>query len=300
MANAIAPADLLAFIESGPRALDSAQKAVDYLLKEAGDRLGLAGGTILHALADVKLHAPRPGLGNRIACAGGNYAQHSAGMAVAHGGSPITPEQIREDARKAGMWGFWKVGLDVVGPDGDVVYPSRTQRFDYEGEVAVVLGKRGKDLTESQARDLIWGVTMLCDWSIRDSGGKPRGMSFNLGKNFDTATSLGPCIIVGELDPQNVDLETKINGELRQRYNSRDMTFSFAEYIAFLSEDFTLLPGDIVSGGTGAGTAMDSSPRNAEGVSAPDKFLKPGDAVEISSPRVGVLRAQIVAKDAGK
>ena len=300
MAVALAPADLGAFIESGPRALESAQKAIDYVLQEAGDRRGLNGVAVLHELSDVKLHAPKPSAASRIACAGGNYAQHAAGMAAAHGRESITPEAIREEARKAGMWGFWKVGLDVLGADGEVIYPARTQRLDYEGEVAVILGKRGKDLSQVQARDMVWGVTLLCDWSIRDGGGKPRSVNFNLSKNFDTSTSLGPCIIVGELDPQNVDVETKVNGEVRQRYNSRDMTFSLAEYIEFLSQDFTFLPGDIVSGGTGAGTAMDSSPRGADGSSSPEKFLKPGDAVEVSSPRIGSLRAQILSKNSSK
>jgi 2-keto-4-pentenoate hydratase/2-oxohepta-3-ene-1,7-dioic acid hydratase in catechol pathway len=296
MANALAPADLSAFIDSGPRALENSQKAIDYTLKEAGSQLGLAGGRVLHALGEVKLHAPKPGLASRIACAGGNYAQHSAGMQTAQGGETMTAQQMFEKARSAGMWGFWKVGRDAVGPDEDVIYPSRTKRMDYEGEVAVILGKPGKDVTQAQARDMVWGVTLLNDWSIRDGRGQPRSMSFNLGKNFDTSTSIGPCIIVGELDPQTLDVQTTVNGEVRQKYNSKDMTFSFAEYIEYLSQDFTFLPGDLVSGGTGAGTAMDSSPRNPEGGSAPDRFLKPGDAVEVSSPQVGALRNNIVAK----
>lgn len=296
MANALTPADLAAFIDSGPRAIENAQKAVDYLLKEAGDRHGIAGGTLVHKLADVKLHAPKPGAATRIACAGGNYAQHSAGMQSAQGGEPITPEAMREKARTAGMWGFWKIGREAVGPDEPVTYPARTQRMDYEGEVAVILAKRGTDVTQAQARDMVWGVTLLNDWSIRDGRGQPRSMSFNLGKNFDTSTSIGPCVIVGELDPQNVDVQTTVNGQVRQKYNSKDMVFSFAEYLEYLSKDFTFLPGDMLSGGTGAGTAMDSSPRNADGSSSPDRFLKPGDVVEVSSPSIGALRNTIVAK----
>ena len=296
MANAVAPADLQAFIESGPRALEHSQAAIDYLLKEAADQRGLAGGTLIRPVAEVTLHAPKPGVATRIACAGGNYAQHSAGMQAAQGGEAITAQQMHDKARAAGMWGFWKVARDAVGPGQDVVYPARTKRMDYEGEVAVILGKRGTDMTQEQARDTVWGVTLLNDWSIRDGRGQPRSMSFNLGKNFDTSTSIGPCIVVGELDPQNVDVQTAVNGDMRQRYNSRDMVFSFAEYLEYLSQDFTFLPGDMLSGGTGAGTAMDSSPRNVEGVSAPDRFLKPGDVVEVSSPQVGVLRNTIVAK----
>lgn len=297
MADALTPANLGAFIESGPRALDASQKAIDYLLNEASDRHGLAGGRVLHQLSEVKLHGPKPSPGSRIACAGGNYAQHTAGITAGMTGEQITAEEMRERSRAAGMWGFWKIGHEVVGPDEDVIYPGRTQRFDYEGEIAIVLGKRGKDWTQAQARDAVWGVTILVDWSIRDSGGQPRGMSFNLGKNFDTATSLGPCIIVAELDAQSMDLETKVNGEIRQHYNTDEMTFSFAEYTEFLARDFTFLPGDIISGGTGSGTALDSSKRNADGSIPPDRFLKAGDTVEVSSPKVGLLRNRIVAKD---
>src|SRR5690348_6065340 len=94
MASAVAPASLMAFIESGPRAIASAEKAIDYILREAGDKTGVDGARVLHPLSAVKLHAPYPGPGARIACAGGNYAQHSAGMAAAHGGEEVTAQQV--------------------------------------------------------------------------------------------------------------------------------------------------------------------------------------------------------------
>src|SRR5207342_1059569 len=100
-----------------------------------------------------------------------------------------------------------------------------------------------------------------------------------------------PCIVVGELDPSDIDVETWVNGECRQQYNTRDMVFSFWEYIEYLSRDLTLYPGDIISGGTAAGTAADSSPRVADGQFAPERFLKAGDEVEIRAPAIGTLRA---------
>src|SRR5581483_9724172 len=103
MAGALAPASLMAFIEAGPLAIESAEKATDYVLNEAGDKAGIGGARVLHALSSAKLHAPYPGPGARIACAGGNYAQHSAGMASAHGGEEVTPQQVYERARAAGM-----------------------------------------------------------------------------------------------------------------------------------------------------------------------------------------------------
>jgi acylpyruvate hydrolase len=138
---------------------------------------------------------------------------------------------------------------------------------------------------------------MLADWSIRsprEGAGGP--LNFAFPKNFDTSCSMGPCIAVGEADPANIDIETFVNGERRQRFNTRDMVFSFAEYLEYLSRDFTLYPGDIISGGTAAGTAADSSDLLADGSSAPERFLKPGDIVEMRSPPIGALRTRVVAK----
>jgi acylpyruvate hydrolase len=202
-----------------------------------------------------------------------------------------------QEIRKAGLWGFWKLAREIVGPDGELVYPERCNRLDYEGEIAIVLGRRGVDLKPSQLADHVWGVTMLGDWSIRAPGGLPGGpLNFSFPKNFDTSCSLGPCIAVGEADPTNVDLETLVNGERRQRFNTRDMVFTFGEYLEYLSRDFTLYPGDIISGGTAAGTAADSSELLPDGSSAPERFLKPGDLVEMNSPAIGSLRTRVVAK----
>ena len=102
--------------------------------------------------------------------------------------------------------------------------------------------------------------------------------------------------MVGEADPINIDIETLVNGERRQHFNTRDMVFTFGEYLEHLSRDFTLYPGDIISGGTAAGTAADSSELMPDGNSAPERFLKPGDIVEMTSPSIGSLRTRVVAK----
>ncbi|HKT19189.1 MAG TPA: fumarylacetoacetate hydrolase family protein, partial [Stellaceae bacterium] len=202
-----------------------------------------------------------------------------------------------QEIRKGGFWGFWKLAREIVGPEGELVYPERCNRLDYEGEIAVVLGKRGVDLKPAQLKDYVWGVTILADWSIRApreaSGGS---LNFAFPKNFDTSTSLGPCIAVGETDPTATDLETLVNGERRQRFNTKDMVFSFGEYLEYLSRDFTLYPGDIISGGTAAGTAADSSELLPDNTSAPERFLKPGDVVEMTSPAIGALRTRVVGK----
>ena len=295
MADVVVPSDLARLIDGGPRALEGAQTALDYLSGQAQDKSGPRGERLALELATVRLHAPRPN-NSRIACAGGNFADHAAAMAVKMRGRAYEGDAYQE-IRNAGFWGFWKLGREIVGPDGELIYPDRCNRLDYEGEIAIVLGKRGADLKTSQLNEYVWGVTMLADWSIRAPREGPGGpLNFAFPKNFDTSCSLGPCIVVGEADPTNVDLETLVNGESRQRFNTRDMVFSFGEYLEYLSRDFTLYPGDIISGGTAAGTAADSSELLPDGASAPDRFLKPGDVVEMRSPPIGSLRTRVAAK----
>ena len=201
-----------------------------------------------------------------------------------------------EAIRTMGIWGFWKVDRDSLGADGMIVYPGRAQRLDYEGELAIVLGRQGKDARAEDLRDHIWGVTLLGDWSIRLAP-EPGPLKFALQKNFDGCCSIRPCIVVGEdIDRSDTEVETLVNGERRQHYSTRDMVFSFGEYLEHLSRDFTFYPGDIISGGTAAGTAADSSPLLDDGTPAPETFLNPGDIAEIKSPPVGTLRVRVVAK----
>jgi len=295
MAEVVVPSDLARFIEGGPRALEAAQQALDYLFGQAQNQFGPRGEALVHRATDVRLHAPRAA-NARIACAGGNFADHAAAMAVKMRGRAYEGDAYQE-IRNAGFWGFWKLGREVGGPGGELVYPDRCDRLDYEGEIAIVLGKRGADLKASQLNEHVWGVTMLADWSIRAPREGPGGpLNFNLPKNFDTSCSMGPCIAVGEAEPTDIDMETFVNGELRQHFNTRDMVFTFGEYLEYLSRDFTLYPGDIISGGTAAGTAADSSELLPDGTAAPERFLKPGDVVDMRSPAIGSLRTQVVKK----
>jgi 2-keto-4-pentenoate hydratase/2-oxohepta-3-ene-1,7-dioic acid hydratase in catechol pathway len=160
----------------------------------------------------------------------------------------------------------------------------------------VVLGKTGKNLKENDIDTFVWGVTLLGDWSIRMSvEGGP--MKFAMQKNFDNSCSIGPCIVVGEVSIMEVDLETKVNDDVRQKFRSGDMAFSYGEYLEYLSRDFTLYPGDMISGGTGAGTAADSSQTGDDGKPLPDRFLKIGDVVDIVSPQIGTLRTNVTATE---
>jgi 2-keto-4-pentenoate hydratase/2-oxohepta-3-ene-1,7-dioic acid hydratase in catechol pathway len=278
------PARLEQFIALGKAAIEDAQRAVEHATKSGGD-------AILHDATGVKLHAPWPE--RRIACVGGNYATHLAGMWAGRPGVTGDLAQITQMARDEGQWGFWKNPHEVAGPDEEISYPRRTKRFDYEGEVAIVIGKRGKNIPAGRIDEYVWGVTLFHDWSIRDGGSLNKPISYNLAKNFDGSASMGPCVVVGELDHRNINVETRINGEVRQSYNTKEMIWPFGEVLEYLSKDFTFVPGDVIAGGTSAGTAADMSRRQTEGAKAPNLFLKIGDVAELSSPQIGKLSNRI-------
>ena len=285
------PARLLLFIERGTPGIQDAQRVIDYF-----SRASAAHPDVIYDAAKVRLHAPWPE--RRIACAGGNYAAHLAGMwANRLGKTDVSLEQITEEARKAGQWGFWKVPAEVAGPGDSIPFPHRVTYFDYEGEVAIVIGRRGKNIPSAQINDYVWGVTLFHDWSIRDAGGTERVVSYNLQKNFDGAVSMGPCIVVGDADPQDVDAETRVNGVVRQSYNTKEMIWPFGEVLEYLSQDFTFVPGDVIAGGTSAGTAADKSRRGPDGKRPLNLFLKVGDTVEVSSSKIGSLSNKIVTSD---
>jgi 2-keto-4-pentenoate hydratase/2-oxohepta-3-ene-1,7-dioic acid hydratase in catechol pathway len=303
LAAATAPEELGAFIEAGERAIEATQRAVEHVLQRASERTGLNGEPIVFNLGDVKLQAPYARRA-RIMMAGGNYVIHSAGMNRSGDGPPPTLQELYDASRQRGIWGFYCFPENAAGPDEDVVYPSRTDRLDYEGEVAVILGRRGKDVAADRAAPYFWGYLLQNDISARTTLPRPDHpqSSFQRSKNFDGSICAGPYVVAGEFpDAQDIAWETRVNGEVRQQGNTKDMTFTFAEYLEYLSSDMTLLPGDVISAGTTAGTAQDSSellpsePGKLP-VRAPGRFLKPGDVVEVSNPAMGTLRNRIVAK----
>jgi 2-keto-4-pentenoate hydratase/2-oxohepta-3-ene-1,7-dioic acid hydratase in catechol pathway len=281
------PARLENFIALGVPALEDADRATQHVA-ESG--VGLAA--IVPEVSAVQLHAPWPG--RRIACVGGNYAAHLAGMWAGRPGVTGDLAQITRIAKEEGQWGFWKVPDAVAGPEEEVPFPKRTQRFDYEGEVAIVIGKKGKDIPADRIDEFVWGVTLFNDWSIRDGASQGKPVSYNLAKNFDGCASMGPCIVAGELDHRAIDVETRINGEVRQSYNTKEMIWSFAEVLEYLSRDFTFVPGDVIAGGTSAGTAADRTRSQPVGARTSDFFLKVNDVVEVSSPQIGKLSNRLI------
>ncbi len=298
VAAATTPASLEHFIGLGDKALEGAREAVEYLTRQAGDQLGPRGEQIVYAVSATRLHAPLAHRGVKLCMAGANYADHLLDMMRAQDPS-VTMEQVKERSRERGIGGFWKHPSFVVDPEDEITYPTKTKYLDYEGEVTIVLGKAIRDAKQSDLEDCIWGYTLQNDWSARDARDNAVGtLSFAGMKNWDGSSSIGPCIVVDEIkDPQDVSFQTHVNGELRQNGNTRDMTFTFAEYLEYITRDSTFKPGDMIAAGTCKGTAMDSTPRVEGGGFADDKlFLKVGDVVEVSSPAIGLLRNRIVAK----
>jgi len=297
-AAATTPADLEAFIQLGDKALDGAQKAIEYLGKRAVDPTGPHGETVAFPLSETRLRAPLAHRGVKLCMAGANYADHLFDMMRAQDPN-VTMAQVKERSRERGIGGFWKHPSFVADPEADIAYPAKTHYLDYEGEVTIVIGKTATDAKAGDLLDHVWGYTLQNDWSARDQRDNAVGtLSFAGMKNWDGSSSLGPCIVVGELkDPQNIDFQTTVNGELRQSGNTSGMTFSFAEYLEYATRDVTFAAGDMIGAGTCKGTAMDSTPRIEGGGFENDRlFLKVGDVVEVSSPSIGMLRNHIVAK----
>ena len=286
------PSDLEEFILQGDAGIEAAQRAIEQVGKVGGEE-----GVIIPA-ADAHLRAPLAHRGVKICMAGANYADHAFDMAK-RANPDTTMEQVREAARSRGIAGFWKLTDFVTDPYADVTYPVKAKYLDYEGEVTIVIGSTVKDFKGSDATPHIWGYTLQNDWSARDIGDAALGgLSWSSQKNWDCSSTIGPCIVVGEIsDPHNVDFQTTVDGQVRQTGNTKNMTFSFAEYLEHMTRDITFRPGDMIAAGTCKGTAMDQTPRVQGGGFETDKlFLRIGEVVEVSSPQIGTLRNKIVAK----
>ena len=283
----LALSSLQGLIESGRQGLD--------LVGEVSERLRGSDQPGLWANASgLELHAPWPG--QRFALVGSNNANHVA-TAFTNMGTPRTVEEVRDSTRKGVPSGFWGMARPVMGPDARISIPSRAKGlFDYEGEPGVVLGKQGKNIKAENIADYIWGVTLIVDWSIREETWPPKPYSPLMPlKNFDHSKSIGPCIVVDEIDPNNFRIETYVNGQRRQAFDTSEMIFSFGEVLEHFSRDFTFFPGDVIAGGTGAGTAIDQTVPNPDGSWPRDLFLKPGDEVEVRAEGIGSIFGHIVA-----
>jgi 2-keto-4-pentenoate hydratase/2-oxohepta-3-ene-1,7-dioic acid hydratase in catechol pathway len=205
----------------------------------------------------------------KIVCLGWNYVDHVAERKVPRPEEPVF---------------FMKPHTAIVGPGDEIMKRPFVKELDYEGELAVVIGKKAKDVPVAEANDFIFGYTILNDISARDFQFKDK--QWTRGKGFDTFAPTGPCITTKKQLPntENLSVRTWVNGDLRQDGTTCDMIFNVAQIIYHLSRVMTLEPCDIISTGTPSGVAM--------GMKEP-KWLKNGDTVKIEIEGIGTLENMV-------
>jgi fumarylacetoacetate (FAA) hydrolase len=191
----------------------------------------------------------------------------------------------------------------IIGPDQVVALPWRDAALDYEFGVACVIGKPGRDILAAHALEYIAGLTIVGNWVARDAEALERRLGVGPSRSKDFAVSLGPALVtldeltdrlLGHEGERNYDLGmiARVNGQVRSQSNLKNLSFTFGQMIARASEGITLYPGEVFgSGAVGGGSLL------AQGASASDDWLKPGDRVELEVEYLGVLRAQIVEAD---
>ncbi len=269
---------MLAFIDAGGGALNLAKKAAKYVAgkDEAGlKKLRQAGA--LYKANQVKIISPIPEPRKNVVLLGVNYKEHIEEGARARSIELKYPE--------APVF-FTKPKTAVIGHLGKVVHWKATEKLDYEVELAVVMGKKGRDIPKDKAYDYIFGYTICLDMTARDLQRK-HGQWFK-GKSLDTYCPLGPWIVHKSAipDPQALRLICRVNGETMQDDKTSNMIFDIATTIESLSQGMTLEPGEIISTGTPSGVGF---------ARVPPFFLKPGDKVEADIESIGVLEVEIAA-----
>lgn len=211
-------------------------------------------------------------------CIGVNYRRHAAEF-----GSAIPERPLL----------FIKPGSALQHPGAPIELPTAlaSTAVDYEGELAVVIGRRCKNVGAAEALQAVLGYCCANDVSARDWQKQPElgGGQWCRGKSFDTFAPLGPCLTLAAAipDPQALELRTHVNGELRQHASTADMIFPVAELIAFLSGSTTLEPGTVILTGTPSGVGMGSTP---------PRWLQPGDSVSIHIDGIGTLTNPVIAE----
>jgi len=184
---------------------------------------------------------------------------------------------------------FMKAPSSVIGPGEKIQCPRglRSDKVDYEGELAVVIGRTCKNVSVEQALDYVWGYTCANDVTARDWQKEKGGGQFCRGKTFDTFCPLGPFLVTPDeiQDPQALMVTTRVNKKVVQQASTGDMLFSVAEIISFLSGSNTLLPGTVILTGTPEGVGMGQNPPS---------FLKAGDRVVVDVSGIGVLDNRVM------
>jgi len=265
------PADALAFLRHGDQALAAAREALAFVdeVLERYDPPDLSRAGVLEPRGAARLCAPVPRPGKILAVAR-NYPAHAAESRGAPPSEPVL---------------FLKAGSAVIGPGDDIPLPAVSREVDYEGELAVVIGRYARELGEADALDCVAGYTAANDVSARDWQGV-RGQHF-IGKSCDGFAPLGPVLVTRDEieDVQSLTLETRLSGEVVQAALTKEMTFPVARLVAFASRLMTLEPGDVLLTGTPAGVGRSRRP---------PRYLREGDVVEVTLERIGTLRNHVV------
>jgi 2-keto-4-pentenoate hydratase/2-oxohepta-3-ene-1,7-dioic acid hydratase in catechol pathway len=225
-------------------------------------------------LADVRLLAPFQTTWRNIICVGKNYREHAKEFARSGFEAGATADVDPFPAV------FTKPSSCIVGPGAEVnLHSAITQSVDYEAELAIIIGKSGRNISKSDAYNHVWGYTIINDVTARDR--QKNHKQWFLGKALDTFCPMGPWVATkDELEPEDLNVKTWVNGELRQSANTRDMIFTIPVLIETISAGMALQPGDVIATGTPSGVGLSFDPH---------KFLRPGDEVRISIDGLGTL-----------
>jgi 2-keto-4-pentenoate hydratase/2-oxohepta-3-ene-1,7-dioic acid hydratase in catechol pathway len=257
--NPLAPDSVRHLLEQGPTAL----KAVEESARQPTVKK--------HRLAEAKLLAPIPDP-PKIVCLGLNYRDHAT-----ESGAPIPKDPVL----------FSKYATSLNGHGEAIVLPRVSQEVDYEAELVIVVGKRGRHLTADNAASCVAGYTIGHDVSARDWQLKKDGKQWMVGKTFDTFAPTGPVLVTADEvpNPHGLGIRLRLNGETMQDSNTGQMIFSVGAILMYLSQVFTLEPGDLIFTGTPPGVGF---------ARKPPVFLKAGDVVEVEIDGLGVLRNPVV------
>ncbi|WP_276352171.1 fumarylacetoacetate hydrolase family protein [Cohnella caldifontis] len=267
IAEAYVPPEMVGFLQGGRESMDMAERACAYV-EENPAAASAADWKLSLQLGEVKLEAPVT-TPNKIVCVGHNYREH-----------------IREMGREIPQFPviFAKYANTIIGPQDDIPYPSVTNQLDYEAEFAFVIGKRASKVSKADALDYVAGYTIVNDVTSRDL--QRRTIQWLQGKTVDGSAPMGPYLVTKDEieDPYRLNVELRVNGELRQKTNTANFVFNVHDLVEFLSGFMTLEPGDVVCTGTpgGVGVAMD-----------PPVFLQDGDVVRIDIDRLGTLENRV-------
>ena len=245
-------------------------------LAAGGKMPATTGGPV--ALADVALDAPIPLPRRNLWCVGRNYHAHAKELATS---------VFKDNSANTEEWPivFTKVPECVVGPQDAVRVPVEvTTAVDYEAELAVVIGKGGKNISRAAAMEHVFGYTIVNDVSARDV--QVRHQQWDMGKSFDTFCPMGPWIVTADvLDGRQTRVRCWVNGELRQDGRTEDLIFDIPTLIETISRGITLYPGDVIATGTPAGVGMGMQP---------PRYLAAGDVVRIEVDGIGAIENRFV------